>query len=381
MNSMRVVVDARTVYNGVRRGTGKNLVDLYRTMARLRPGWTFYMMHRGISHGDDPFAGCNNVRAEVIDMRGDRWNLWEQVRLPVAAVARRASALHSPANTAPAVPLVPLVMTVHDLIPMESNDTAAARAWRANVSAAAQRARRIITPSSYTRTLLTERLGVAPERIVVNHWAPDNGCRRVDDSGEISRVRSRYGLDKDERYVFGFGAADPRKNTPRLIAAWAGLPRSLRAQLGLVLVGLQGSALADATKQAAALAPEGGWHFSGFVPEADLPALLTGATMLCYPSLSEGFGLPVLDAFACDTPVVTSDTTSLPEVAGDAAVLVDPADVAAIRDGIARVASDPAVQDLLRSRGRERLTKFSWERCAETAAVALEEASMRTVAA
>ena len=378
---MRVVIDARTVYSGVRRGTGKNLVDLYRTMARLRPGWTFYMLHRQNVAVDDPFAECANVHAEVVEMKGDRWNLWEQVRLPVAAVARRASALHSPANTAPAVPMVPLVMTVHDLIPLESDDTAAARAWRANVSAAAQRARRILTPSSYTRTLLTERLAIPPEKIVVNHWAPDNGCRRVDDPGEITRVRTRYGLGQDERYVFGFGAADPRKNTPRLIEAWAGLPRSLRAQLGLVVGGLQGSALADATRQAAALAPDGGWHVSGFVPEADLPALLTGATLLCYPSLSEGFGLPVLDAFACGTPVVTSNTTALPEVAGDAAVLVDPADVAAIRDGIARVANDPAVQDLLRIRGHERLKEFSWERCAETAAVALEEASMRTVAA
>ena len=376
---MRVVVDARTVYSPVRRGTGKNLVDLYRTMAGLRPGWTFYMMHRG-GAADDPFADRPNVSAEVVDMKGDRWNLWEQVRLPLAAVARRASVLHSPANTAPAVPLVPLVMTVHDLIPMDSGDTVA-RAWQANVAAAAQKARRILTPSGYTRSLLSERLGIPLHKIVVNHWAPDNGCRRVTDPLALERVRSTYGLGDRKRYMFAFGATDPRKNTRRVIEAWAGLPAPLRTELALVIVGLQGDALTEASRHAAALAPEGGWHFAGFAPETDLPALLTGATLLCYPSLSEGFGLPVLDAFACGTPVVTSATTSLPEVAGDAAVLVDPTDVASIRDGIVRVAGDASVQESLRSRAYERLEKFSWQRCAQTAAAALEEASMRTVAA
>ena len=377
---MRVVVDARTVYGPIRRGTGKNLVDLYRTMARLRPDWDFYMVHRG-GAVDDPFADCPNVSAEAVDMKGDRWNLWEQVRLPLAAVARRASVLHSPANTAPAVPMVPLVMTVHDLIPLEGGDTEAARAWKANVAAAAQKARRIITPSSFTRTLISERFNVPLDRIVVNHWAPDNGCRRVTDPREIARVRRSYGLGEQERYVFAFGASDARKNTRRVIEAWAGLPSSLRAGLALVVVGLQGSALEDARKQAAALAPEGGWHLFGFAPEADVPALLTAATLLCYPSLSEGFGLPVLDAFICGTPVLTSNTTSLPEVAADAAMLVDPADAAAIRDGIARVAGDASLQQALRTRGYERLQDFSWERCARTAAAALEEASMRTAAA
>src|SRR5690606_1807690 len=115
---MRVAVDARTVYSPVRRGTGKNLIDLYRRVARLRPGWSFLMIHRSAG-GDDPFVQEPNIEAVAVEMSGDRWHLWQHVRLPVAARAWRADVLHAPANTAPRFPLVPLVTTIHDLIPLD----------------------------------------------------------------------------------------------------------------------------------------------------------------------------------------------------------------------------------------------------------------------
>ena len=372
---MRVIVDARTVYSPVRRGTGKNLIDLYRAMAALKPEWSFQMLHRQRPPSDDPFKAYSNVSAHAVDIKGDRWNLWEQVRLPLAALQGKASVLHSPANTAPAVSIVPLVMTIHDLIPLEGRDSAEARAWKANVVRGAKRARRVITPSAYTQRLLSERLQIPPEKIVVNHWAQDRACRRVTDPQEIERVCARYGLAGGQAYIFGFAAADPRKNTARIIEAWAGLQPALRSQFPLLLVGLQEPALTQMRHYAENVAPGGGWHLSAFAAEEDMPALMSGATMLCYPSLSEGFGLPVLDAFACGTVVVTSNTTSLPEVAGDAAVLVNPADVSAIRAAIEQVATDAGLRDRLRARGYERLQAFSWDRCARTAADTLEAAA------
>jgi glycosyltransferase involved in cell wall biosynthesis len=112
-----------------------------------------------------------------------------------------------------------------------------------------------------------------------------------------------------------------------------------------------------------------------FAAEEDLPALLSGATALCYPSISEGFGLPVLDAFACGTPVITSNSTSLPEVAADAALLVDPTDVSAIRRAIEQVSASADLRRTLRERGTRRLQDFSWDRCAHTAAQALASAA------
>jgi glycosyltransferase involved in cell wall biosynthesis len=374
---MRVAVDARTVYSPTRRGTGKNLIDLYRRIARLHPEWEIVMFRRADAAPDEPFADLPNVSSRIVEMRGDRWNLWEQARLPWAARRAGAAVLHAPANTAPRVPMVPLVVTIHDLIPLEMDGGGgpATRQWTANVSRAARVARKILTPSQYTRGRLVERFGIGADKVVVNHWAPDSRCRAVTAAGLLNEVRQRYGLRPDQPYLFGFGAIDPRKNTARLIEAWAGLPVAVRSDVALLLVGLQEPALSEHRRRARQLAPEGGWSLMPFASEEDLPALMSGATALCYPSLSEGFGLPVLDAFACGTPVITSRTTSLPEVAGDAALLVDPLDVLAIGCAMQRLATSVALRQELRDRGSRRLEAFSWDRCAETAARVLAEAA------
>jgi glycosyltransferase involved in cell wall biosynthesis len=373
---MRVAVDARTAYSPNRRGTGKNLIDLYRRMASLYPDWEFLMFQRHDTSVNDPFAGASNIARAEIEIRGDRWNLWEQGRLPWAARRARATVLHAPANTAPAMPLVPLVVTIHDVIPLDLHaGRPATRRWAANVGRAARVARRILTPSQYTRGRLVQRFGISADKVVVNHWAPDGGCHPVTDPGTLDAARTRYGIPRGQPYLFGFGAIDPRKNTARIIEAWAGLPEAVRSGLALLLVGLQEPALSDARAQAKALAPEGGWSLMPFADEADLPALLSGATALCYPSLSEGFGLPVLDAFACGTPVITSNSTSLPEVAGDAALLVDPADVGAIRAAIEQISASSELRHSLCERGRRRLDDFSWDRCAHTAAQTLASAA------
>ena len=330
------------------------------------------MYHEGLQV-DDPFAGVCNIEPRVIRMRGHRWDLWQQVRFPVAA--RRADVRHSPANTAPRFPLGPLVVTIHDLIPLMAEAALpAAAAWAKNVRRAAATAKRIITPSEYSKACLVHQLAVPPEKIVVNPWAPDGKCRKVTDPAALARVRSRYALAPGQPYVLGYGASDPRKNTPRILEAWAGTSARIREQYALLLVGVQGPALANLRAQAVALGlPEK--CVEGFADEADLYALLSGATALVYPSLAEGFGLPVLDAFLCEVAVLTSSTTSLPEVAGDAALLVDPTDTRALRDGLERILSSPELRGELVARGLRRVKDYTWERCADGAARVLETAA------
>jgi len=370
---MKIAIDARTVYHPARRGTGKNLIDLYRRVAKSRPQWHFLMFHQGYGC-DDPFAGLPNVEHQHVDIKGDRLNLWEQLRLPLAARMARASVLHSPDQTGPRHPLVPLVVTIHDVVPLEMDpQSPRSKVWGRRVAASGHKARRIITPSEYSKRQIVERFGIPPEKITVNYWAPDEGCQKVSDPAPLSRARTKYGIGPDRPYVFCFGAAEPRKNTQRIMQAWAGLPGDLRAEYALLFVGIQAPALADFRKQADELGLQDGCLLHGFAAEEDIPALLSGAAAMCYPSLSEGFGLPVVDAFACETAVLTSDTTSLPEVAGDAAVLVDPRQVESIRDGLRQLLSDKALRADLIVRGRERLKRFTWERCVDTVARLLEE--------
>lgn len=354
-----IAVDARQAFRADRRGMGNVLVAVLRELARQRPGWRFDLFHQTPA-ATDPFADLPNVCRRQIDIpAADRLDLWERVRLPVAAALSRAALLFCPANTGPGFTLGPRAVLVHDLIPLELDPhSAATRDWLRKVGRAVRRAAAVFTASEYSKGCLVDHFSLSPRRVTVLKWATD--LARESDPARVLAAKGRYGLAPDERYAFGFAAADPRKNTRRLLEAFASVPGTVR----LLLVGVQGPALDEFRRQAD---PRVILH--GFAEAADLPPLLTGAEVLCFPSRSEGFGLPILDGFACGTPVLAGDRTSLPEVAGDAALLVNPDSTEAIRDGLTRLLSDPDLRAALSAKGTERLKSFSW---ADTARVLAE---------
>jgi glycosyltransferase involved in cell wall biosynthesis len=179
-------------------------------------------------------------------------------------------------------------------------------------------------------------------------------------------VEERFFVERQEEpYVLMTGTLEPRKNVPRAVEAFAGLPQDLRDRFELVVAGPPGWETAQIE------APD--VRLVGLVPDDELPALYAGAAVFLYPSLREGFGLPVLEAMAAGTAVVTSNLSSLPEVAGDAAVLVDPYDVEAIRSGIGALLSDDARRAQLAAAGRERARTFTWERTARDTLALLSE--------
>jgi glycosyltransferase involved in cell wall biosynthesis len=376
--NLHIAVDARTVYSPYRRGTGKNLLDLYRTLARLRPNWNFAMIHQ-VEGNDDPFEGVCNIRSVRVDMRGDRWNLWQDICLPWTVHRIGASVLHCPANTAPWLSPKPVVLTLHDLIPLELEPrTRKSLVWERRVHHSAKIAARIITPSEYSRKVIIDRLKIREDKIIVNNWAPDLGCRRTCSNDEISSVRAKYAIPPEHPYVLSFGASDPRKNTKRILEAWSMLDVHMRHSTRLVIVGLDPPALNLLKSTVEARIKDDSCLLHGFADEKDLPTLLGNALALCYPSLSEGFGLPLLDAFACGTPAITSCTTSLPEVAGEAAFLVNPEDPKSIASALAEVIRSSETRERLRAAGYERIKDFSWEKCGAAAAGVIEEAASRS---
>jgi len=367
---MKLAVDARTIFRTERRGTGKNLVDLVRHIATLRPAWEIVLFHRGgrDAEHDSPFADHPNVQPRFIEIPGDRWDAWQQVRLPWAVWRAGADVLHCPANTAPRWCPVRRVVTIHDLIPMDKRfNPDGAEAWAADVTRAARKAAAILTPSAFTAELVERTLGVSADKITVNGWAPDAACQRVTDQAALTDVRGRYGLDVEGRYVLAFGGADPRKNTARLLDAWAAIERPVRAGWSLLVVGLGPAELERFGRRAVALDIAGGCRLHGFADEADLPALVSGAEVMAYPSLSEGFGLPIVDAFVCGTAVLTSRTTSMPEIAGPAAELVDPEITADIARGLTLLMTEPERRARYVTAGLERATLFNWDATARRA--------------
>lgn len=370
-SAIRIGLDARSIFMPHPRGTGRNLLDAYRLIPAMRPDWQFVLYHQRDGACDD-LTGLPNVRTRRIDIPGDRFDLWLQVRLPAAAWRNGVDLLHLPANAAPKCSPVPVVVTVHDLAPLRhtgGGTDAERRAFRRGVLRAVSTAAHIISPSTATRDELCAEFNVDAERISVIPWAPDQGILRAvkhasdtERQHQIDRVRASYGLA--DAYLLNFSGSSPRKNARGLLDAYARLSASVRAATQLVIVGCEPASFrADLEERIQDSGLQHDCRLLGFVPHEDLPWLLCGARGLVMPSLCEGFGLPILDAFACGTPVLTSNLSSMPEIAEQAAVYCDPRDPNSIADGIVRLL-DPTIGEKLRQAGYERSQEFSWERTA-----------------
>jgi glycosyltransferase involved in cell wall biosynthesis len=305
--------------------------------------------------------------------------LWTHLRLSWEMVRRPPDALFVPAHVVPLVhPDVSLV-TVHDLGYLHFPQAHPWRQrfyldlstrWSVRVSA------HVLADSAATGADLVTRYGVPPGKVTVAYPGRDEGLAPVLDPAEVEVVKARHGIGGD--YFLYVGTLQPRKNLARLVEAFAAFRQRAGAMVGergtlLVLAGKRGWLYDDLFKQVRRLGMEGHVCFPGYISDEEKAALMSGALAFLFPSLYEGFGLPVLEAQACGCPVITSTTSSLPEIAGNGALLVDPRDAMAIAAAMERVTSDPVLRENLVERGLANVSRFSWTACARTVLSALEQ--------
>jgi len=269
----------------------------------------------------------------------------------------------------------PVVTTVHDLsvvLHPEWHPAHRIRKYEEKFARGVERSRCILTPSEAIRQEVVATFGVAPERVVVTPEAPRSRFRPVDPA-RAADARRRHGLP--QRFVLFVGTIEPRKNVNALLDAYAMLSPDLRSRHPLVIVGGWGWK-SDATRERLTQSP---WSECvkrlGYVSEGDLHLLLNAASVLAYPSLYEGFGLPPIEAMACGTPVVTTHAGGLRDSVGDAAAIVDPHDPKALADSLTRVLTDEQYADDLRWRGFLRAASFSWRETARLTAQAYRNAA------
>ena len=298
------------------------------------------------------------------------------VTFPVELRRHRADLLHVQFTAPPFAPC-PVVATIHDLSFEHLPETFNRRSWmqlRLTVRRTARMAAHIITPSEFSRRDLVETYNVAPERVSVTRAAAAPHFRPAPPQA-VAEVKRRYGIEGD--YVLAVGSIQPRKNLVRLVRAYSDLRRrrSHDKLPQLVIVGKRAWLYGETLRAVEQSGVASNVIFTGYVPESDLPALYTGALCFIYPSYFEGFGLPPLEAMQCGTAVVTGDRTSLPEVVGDAGLLVNPFDEDAIGAAIARLIDDGELRAQLGLRGRERAALFNWTETARQTLQVYEQAT------
>jgi alpha-1,3-rhamnosyl/mannosyltransferase len=257
------------------------------------------------------------------------------------------------------------VVTIHDLTCLlfpAFHPWSRRALFRLGVRRAARLADAIIVPSDGTRRDLVARLGVPGAKIHVVPEAPDPQFTPPA-AASSAVVLGRYGL-ADRDYFLCVGNVEPRKNVRRLIEAYDLMRAGTRRGAPLVIAGGAGWKNRAIHRAAAASPFASDIRLVGYAADTDLPALMGGALAFVYPSLYEGFGLPVLEAMACGAPVITSDRSSLPEVAGEAALLVDPEDTADLAGAMGRIAGDASLREDLRDRGKKQAKRFSWDETA-----------------
>lgn len=369
---MRIAIDGRTITKS-KSGVGMYALRTVESLLRIDPQNEYHLF---LVEENERLAAPNLKKILIpgYDRMGrNRW--WENVLLPSYLRTHAIDLFFSPAYALPMLPRIQpfipfvaplkskLIVTIHDVIGfvMPETFTWKMRLWlRVFVNNAARVAHHIITISQTTKNDFVHYTECPPEKVSVIHNSIDERFHPIDDVRERQRVQKKYNLP--DTFILYVGNIEPRKNLPLLGHAHSLLPEQLQQQYPLVIAGGLGWKTEPILKSLMEYHQTGKIILPGYIEDEDLPTLYNLASLFAYPSLYEGFGYPVLEAMACGVPVITSNRASLPEVAGDAAILVDPQDVHTMAREMERVLRDGKLRKELQQKGLERAAHFSLER-------------------
>lgn len=357
---MRIGIDASTI--STQGGPRTYVLNLINSLLKKDKENEYVVFYNSEKHlGRFPHA-----REIVVPFSNPLTRLFrEHVLMPIFYKKEKLDLIH---NTKSAISLFKpckTVVTIHDIIPLTNPETETFMAksyWKIQIPVAAKRADKIITISEYARKEISGYFKLEEKSIAVVPNCYEDRFRPISDAEELEQIRSKYSLPSN--YILYVGTIQPRKNLNLLIKSFFSLKKSGKISQKLVIAGRKGwlsSSLFDLIKE---LGIEGEVIFTGFVPDEELPYIYNMADIFVYLSLFEGFGIPPLEAMACGIPVVCSNTTSLPEVVGDAGMLVNPMDQNAVEEAILKVLENPELRIDMREKGLIQAKKFSWERTA-----------------
>jgi glycosyltransferase involved in cell wall biosynthesis len=360
---MKIGIEAQRLFRKKKHGMDIVALEMIKALQQLDTVNQYFIF---VKADEDNQVIKDTGNFKIISIEGGPYPYWEQVLLPKAANHYSVDILHCTSNTAPLKLKMPLVVTLHDIIYLEKLNLTKGtwyqrignlyRRW--NVPRVVKRSSRLITVSDYERDRILSHFRLRDEQVdTVYNGVGKNFQPQTEQS--LQNIKKKYNLP--DNYVFFLGNTDPKKNVEGVLKALSHLRKRNALNFKLLMLDIDRDYLQRMANKIGDETLMDSIAFSGYVPNQDLPAIYAMAKLFLYPSLRESFGIPILEAMACGTPVITSNTSSMPEVAGDAAHYIDPFNPDGIAMAIEQILNNPSEQQSLRTRGLDRVRNFRWE--------------------
>jgi len=370
---MRIGIEGQRLFREKKHGMDMVALELIRNLQKIDHE-NEYVVFVKPDTDNEVIEESANVKIHPID--GGPYPYWEQVLLPKAAAEEGCDLLHCTSNTAPTRSKVPIMITLHDIIYLESISVLKKggtwyqklgnlyRRW--NVPRVVKKSKRIITVSEFEKERIRSFFGFpdSDERLKAVYNGVSQHFKPVREKEKLSEVREKYSLP--DSFLFFLGNTDPKKNTERVLNAYAGYVKESESPLPLVLLDYEERMLDQVLKNQNIENIREYIILPGYVVNKDLPSIYSMSKVFLYPSLRESFGIPMLEAMSCGTPVITSNTSSMPEVSGGAAKIVDPTDRDAIKEAIKELVADEQQRNDLVEKGFKQAARFTWKAMAES---------------
>lgn len=378
---MIIGIEAQRIFRKKKHGMDMVALELIRNLQTIDTQNEYILF---IKPDEDDGVIQESRNFKIVRLAGGLYPFWEQIALPRAAKAAGCQILHCTSNTAPIFTSIPLVVTLHDIIYMESSYLKILRgtgSWyqkfgnlyrKMFVPKIVKMSRKIITVSHFEKNRIAQFFGMADSsRLVAVYNGVSEHFKMVTDQEELKRVKERYNLP--DRYFFFLGNTDPKKNTKGTLKAFSDFLKQTVSDIKLVMLDYDRLELDKLLDEIGDKGLIDKIVLTGYVVNTDLPSIYCQCELFLYPSLRESFGIPMLEAMACGAPVITSNTSSMPEVAGDAAAIIDPFKPEEITAAMIRILSDKELRETIIAKGLIQAAKFSWKAMAENVLTIYQE--------
>ncbi|MBF2707579.1 glycosyltransferase family 4 protein [Flavobacterium soyangense] len=378
---MKIGIEGQRLFRKKKHGMDMVALELIRNLQLIDTENEYFIF---VKPDEDNTVLKETPNFKIIELDGGSYPMWEQIALPKAAKKYGCEILHCTSNTAPIFTDIPLITILHDIIYMESSYykilTGSATPYQKFGNAyrklivpwVVKKSDKIVTVSHFEKNRIGEFFGMKDDiRLTAIYNGVSTHFKPITDASELKRVKEKYHLP--DQFFFFLGNTDPKKNTIGTLKAFSDFLKQSKTDYKLVMLDY------DTHELEKLLIEIGDKDFiknivlTGYVINTDLPAIYSLCTIFLYPSLRESFGIPMLEAMGCGVPVITSNTSSMPEVAGDAAHIINPYNPEEITQAIIKILGDKSYYDTLCKKGIERNKLFSWKNMAEQVLVLYNE--------